>query len=50
MRDDVIEELELVIAGHAEYLGNPKLSQPVQQIVTDRVVGLGLGIHRRIMK
>ena len=50
MRDDVIKEFQLVIAGHAEYLSNPKLSQPVQQIITDRVAGLGRGIHRRIVK
>ena len=43
MRDDVIEELQLVIAWHAEYLRNPKLSEPVQQIITDGVAGLGYG-------
>jgi hypothetical protein len=50
MRKDVIEELQLVIAGHAEYLSNPKLSQPVQQVITNGLPSVGQGIHQRIME
>ena len=50
MGKDVIEELQLVIAGHAEYLGNPKLSQPVQQVITNGVPSVGQDIHQRIME
>ena len=50
MRKDVVEELQLVIAGHAEYLSHPELSQPVQQVITNGVPSVGQGIHQRIME
>ncbi len=37
MGDDVIEELQVVVAGNAEYLGDTEFCQAVQQVVTDGV-------------
>ena len=37
MGDDVIEELQVVVAGHAEHFGDAEFGEAVQQIVTDGV-------------
>jgi hypothetical protein len=45
--DDVVEELQVVIAGNAEDLRDAELGEAVQQIVTDGVCGIGRGINHR---
>ncbi len=40
MRDDVIQEFQVVVAGHAEDLGDAELGEAVQQVVTDGVDGI----------
>jgi len=37
MRDDVIEELQVVVAGYPEYFGDAEFGQAVQQVVADGV-------------
>ncbi len=37
MGDDVIEELQVVVAGYTEYLGDTEFGQAVQQVVADGV-------------
>src|ERR1700733_10875451 len=37
MGDDVIEELQVVVAGYAEYFGDAEFGQAVQQVITDGV-------------
>ena len=37
MGDDVIEELQVVVAGYTEYLGDTEFCEAVQQVVTDGV-------------
>jgi hypothetical protein len=37
MSDDVIEELQVVVAGHSEYFGDTEFRQAVQQVITDGV-------------
>ena len=41
MGDDVVEELQVVVAGNAEDLGDAEFGEAVQQIVTDGVGGFG---------
>lgn len=42
----MVEELEVVVARHAEDLGNAEFYQAVQQIVTDGVVVIARNIHQ----
>jgi hypothetical protein len=47
MGDDVVEELQVVIARNAEDLRDAELGETVQQVVTDGVCGIGRGISHR---
>ena len=37
MGDNVVEKLQVEVAGHAEHLGNTQFDEAVQQVVADRI-------------